>query len=196
MKREERKGFGVGLLVSLMVVAAVVCVAARYEDFHVTLLRVGDPAIQVSGSASSLLEQLNAGTYTNSSANLTLGSNTVLIGNASGLAVAQTLSGDVTSGTNGALTIASIGAVDGSSLTNLSAANLTVGGVASAIDGGSITNLSGVNMPNIAQINSSTGVLNVTTLTPAYAGQPLVWSTSNKVWISEDTTTNGWIALN
>jgi len=54
-----------------MVVAAVVCVAARYEDFHVTLLRVGDPAIQVSGSATSLLEKLNRGQATLSTNTLT-----------------------------------------------------------------------------------------------------------------------------
>ena len=47
----------------LVIVAfcVLLCLAARYEDFHVTLLRIGDPAIQVSGTTNSVLERLAKG---------------------------------------------------------------------------------------------------------------------------------------
>jgi hypothetical protein len=52
----------VGAVVVLLIAAGAF--AADRENYHVTRLYVGDPAIQVSGSGTSLLEQLNGGTNT------------------------------------------------------------------------------------------------------------------------------------
>ena len=47
-----------------------------------------------------------------------------------------------------------------------------------------------------AQVTTSAAEIVTTAYTPAFVGQVLIATVSNKVWIAEDATTNGWVALN
>ena len=46
-----------------------------------------------------------------------------------------------------------------------------------------------------AQVSATTNAVDSTEFTPAYAGQLLIFSVSNVVYVAEDTTTNGWIEI-
>jgi hypothetical protein len=46
-----------------------------------------------------------------------------------------------------------------------------------------------------AQVTTSAAAIVTTTFTPAFAGQVLIATVSNLVWVAEDATTNGWILI-
>ena len=56
------------------------------------------------------------------------------------------------------------------------------------------TLLGAVQRTTFAQIETN-AVANATRYTPAFAGQILIGSASNLVWVAKSTTTNDWIAV-
>ena len=47
-----------------------------------------------------------------------------------------------------------------------------------------------------AQVTTSAAAIVTTSYTPAFVGQVLIATVSNKVWIAEGITTNDWVAVN
>ena len=99
----------------------------------------------------------------------------LLVGNAASQAVAVAVSGDATLATNGAVAIAAGAVVNADVATNAAIAS--------------------TKLASLALTDTNTTV-DATTRTPLFAGQVLVGTVSNKVWVSEGTTTNDWIAVN
>lgn len=99
----------------------------------------------------------------------------LLVGNAASQAVAVAVSGDATLATNGAVAIAAGAVVNADVATNAAIASTKLAGLA---------------------LTDTNTTVDVTTRTPLFAGQVLVGTVSNKVWVSEGTTTNDWIAVN
>ena len=99
----------------------------------------------------------------------------IVIGNAATVAVAVAVSGDIAMTTGGVVSISSGVIVDADVKTNAAIASTKLAGLA----------LTDTNTTVTATLN-----------TPLFAGQVLVGTVSNLVWVSKGVTTNDWILVN
>lgn len=99
----------------------------------------------------------------------------IIVGNASTVSAAVAVSGDIGISTSGVVSITSGAIVNADVNTNAAIVSTKLSGLA---------------------LTDTNTTVNTTINTPLFAGQVLVGTVSNKVWVSKGVTTNDWVSVN